>query len=255
MVRPNVVTLRQFYSSALGQLSKTGLTRAIRARWPELNGDLLVGIGYANPFLRSYLREEEDGAMWLIPIMPAAQGAICWPHHQYNRALLSDELRLPVANNVANRLLLVHALENTGHVAQMVEECWRVLCPGGRMLVVVPNRRGLWASSPHTPFSYGHPYSVTQLREALCPPERFTHIDTSYALHFMPHPHGLWRRLAMPLQAVGHYLFGGFGGVIVMEVEKQIYAGIKEPRKKLAPQPVFVPVGSKPAMSREARTG
>ena len=45
----------------------------------------------------------------------------------------------------------------------MLAEVWRVLTPGGRLLVVVPNRAGLWARMENTPFGYGRPFSRKQL--------------------------------------------------------------------------------------------
>lgn len=51
--------------------------------------------------------------------------------------------------------------------AKCSEQIWRVLTPGGRMIVVVPNRAGVWARVEHTPFGHGRPYSRGQLRELL----------------------------------------------------------------------------------------
>jgi len=48
-----------------------------------------------------------------------------------------------------------------------VGEFWRVLHPTGRMIVVVPNRAGLWAHKEGIPISKGQPYSVRQLRGLL----------------------------------------------------------------------------------------
>ena len=42
-----------------------------------------------------------------------------------------------------DRVVLVHALEETESPDDLIEEVGRVLSPGGRMILVVPNRRGL----------------------------------------------------------------------------------------------------------------
>lgn len=250
MYRPDIVQLRQFYASPLGQMAKNGLIRAIRTRWPQLNNDLMLGIGYANPFLRPYLHEETDDSTLLVPVMPAGQGAVCWPVHTRNRAILASEYTLPYASNIANRILLIHALEHATEVHLMLEECWRVLCPGGRMLIAVPNRRGLWASSSDTPFSYGHPFSAAQLKTAVCGPDRFTHVDTSTSLFFLPSRRRVLRKLAPVVQTIGEFLFPAFGGVILMEVEKQIYAAVKEPKRQPFASPAYAGIGGKPAMTR-----
>ena len=46
-------------------------------------------------------------------------------------------------------------LEMTNDPGTLLREAWRVLAAGGRLLVVVPNRRGLWARMDTTPFGHG----------------------------------------------------------------------------------------------------
>ena len=58
---------------------------------------------------------------------------------------------------------MVHALEHAEDPRETLKEMWRVLAPNGRLVIVVPNRRGLWASFEHTPFGSGRPYSRGQL--------------------------------------------------------------------------------------------
>ena len=47
----DVVDLRDFYRSGLGQVARRMIRRAIQRVWPDLHGMRLVGIGYATPFL------------------------------------------------------------------------------------------------------------------------------------------------------------------------------------------------------------
>ncbi|MCI5049806.1 MAG: class I SAM-dependent methyltransferase [Rickettsiales bacterium] len=248
MIRPDVVQLRQFYTSALGRLVRAQLGYAMRKHWPELHGDVMLGIGYANPLLRQYLRDEKDTPQ-VLPIMPSEQGAICWPSHRENRASMMMEDRLPIADNHVNRIVLLHQLEHVDAEQPFLHECWRVLSPGGRMMVMVPNRRTAWAGSPRTPFSYGRPYSISQLREALCD-NLFTHVDTSTALFFWPTTMRSMLQLAGPFQTIGRLFFPKMGGVIVMEVEKQIYASVRNKQTQSAN--VYVPVG-RPAMTRDGQ--
>src|SRR5664279_2649525 len=80
---------------------------------------------------------------------------------------LVDENELPLPDNAVDRVLLVHALEMTHDPAVLLREAWRVLAAGGRLLVVVPNRRGLWARMDTTPFGHGRPYSRSQINQLL----------------------------------------------------------------------------------------
>ena len=47
----DVVDLRDFYRSALGQVARRMIRRAIQRIWPDLHGMRLLGLGYATPFL------------------------------------------------------------------------------------------------------------------------------------------------------------------------------------------------------------
>lgn len=228
MLHADVRQLRQFYSSYLGRRVRVLLGAAIRRYWPQIGSDLVLGYGYVCPMLRHYLKDEQ-GALQLVPAMPRMQGALCWPQHSASRSVLVIEGQLPFADNVCNRIILLHALECAEDPAVLLRECWRVLAPGGRMLVIVPNRRGWWSSSLISPFSIGHPYHATQLRERLLQ-EKFTPMELSYALHGAPCARGgLAGLLARTFEIAAAYLAPMFGGVILMEVEKQLYAGTKEP--------------------------
>lgn len=71
----DVVDLKSFYSSPLGQVARQMVLRAIRHRWEDLSGLALLGLGYATPYLDT-LRE---GTERTIAFMPARQGIIAWP--------------------------------------------------------------------------------------------------------------------------------------------------------------------------------
>ena len=74
---------------------------------------------------------------------------------------------MPLTDAAVDRILLVHALEMSADPAELLREVWRVLAPGGRLLAVVPNRRGLWARMDTTPFGHGRPYSRSQITQLL----------------------------------------------------------------------------------------
>lgn len=249
-MRPDVVALREFYASALGKRVRRHLMQALRYHWPELGDDSLGGIGYANPLLRGYLRQERSEASLVISLMPASQGAIVWPDYGANRAVLYQPGQFPIADNHLNRLLLCHALEHSEQVEALLSECWRVLTPGGRLLAVVPHRRSLWTSAQHTPFSCGTPYTVSQLRALVC--RQLTHIQTSSALFFPPGRARWLLRLSGALERAGDWVAPMLGGVLLIEAEKQIYAGLRERRaEEPVLRPAYAPVASRPAMSRD----
>src|SRR6516225_1310180 len=92
--------------------------------------------------LSGLFREEAERC---LAFMPAVQGVVKWPTNRPGLAALVDELELPLTDSAVDRVLLVHALEMARDPIALLREVWRVLAGGGRLLIVVPNRRGVWA--------------------------------------------------------------------------------------------------------------
>ena len=70
----DVVDLRDFYATRLGQVARRMIRRRIRLLWPDLGGMRVLGLGYATPFLRPFADEAERA----IALMPAEQGVLPW---------------------------------------------------------------------------------------------------------------------------------------------------------------------------------
>jgi SAM-dependent methyltransferase len=73
----------------------------------------------------------------------------------------------PLETGHADKLVCLHGLETSEHPAAVLQECSRVLGPGGRALFIVPNRGGMWARRDKTPFGFGRPYTLGQLEAQL----------------------------------------------------------------------------------------
>ena len=101
--------------------------------------------------------------------MPATQGAVRGRRAASSTVLVFDE-ELPLVDASIDRIILVHALEHAENPRETLKEIWRVLSPAGRAVIVVPNRRGVWARFEHTPFGTGRPFSRGQLNECCATP-------------------------------------------------------------------------------------
>lgn len=224
MFAPDILSLRQFYASPFGEAVRSLIARSLAELWPQAHGDVILGIGYATPYLDPYLKQ---GAPVMVG-MPAMQGAAYWPPERGNLVFLSHESELPLKENSVNRILLLHSVENSEELSPMIKELWRVLTPGGRLLAIVPNRMGFWSRSSRSPFGYGRPFSMTQLRD-LMTNQQFTPTRSSSALFIPPtHLRLLWR-LAPKIETLGKWFCPFFGGVLLIEMEKQLYASIRQP--------------------------
>ncbi|KAF0146511.1 MAG: SAM-dependent methyltransferase [Rhodospirillaceae bacterium] len=218
VMRNDVTALRAFYATGLGQTAERMISRRLRDIWPDVHGLRVMGLGFATPYLSLFLSEAER----VIAVMPASQGVFPWPVGQAGRVVLADETALPFADRSLDRVLLVHILESSEPVRALMRDVWRVLADGGRLLVVVPNRLGIWARLERTPFGVGRPYTASQLA-ALLGDAVFTSLRTEAALFVPP---SRWRMLwsaAAAWETVGLRWFQGFSGVLLVEAAKQIY--------------------------------
>jgi SAM-dependent methyltransferase len=224
----DVAELRQFYGSHLGQMTRHLIRRQLRELWPDLRRQSVLGLGYATPYL-GYLRDEAER---VLAFMPAQQGVVAWPGDGRNLVGLVDETELPLPSYSIDRILLVHSLECGEQLRDMLRECWRVMSAGGRLLAVVPNRRGIWARTDRTPFGQGIPYSPSQLQR-LMRESMFVPTQTRRALYIPPTGSRAVLRAAPVVERLGRGWFQTFSGVVLVEAEKQIYAAsIPRPRKK-----------------------
>jgi SAM-dependent methyltransferase len=234
----DVVDLRDFYAGRLGQVARRMLGRRIRLIWPDVAGLRVLGLGYATPYLRPFIAEAERVAA----MMPASQGVLTWPGEGPNRVALADEAELPLAEYSIDRVLLVHGVEFSEQVRPLLREVWRVLAGGGRLLAVVPNRRGIWARLDNTPFGQGLPYTQGQLARLLRE-EGFTPERNGAALFVPPTGSRMMLRSAAAWESIGERWFTTFAGVSMVEASKQIYAKPAPMRRLPRARPVYIPIG------------
>jgi SAM-dependent methyltransferase len=233
----DVVDLRNFYAQGLGVVARRFIGRGIRARFADATGQRILGIGYATPYLGLFREEAER----CLAFMPAAQGVVKWPSERPGLAALVEETELPLPDAAVDRVLLVHALEMADDPITLLREIWRVLSPNGRLLAVVPNRRGLWARIDTTPFGHGRPYSRTQITNILRE-TWFTPNGWGEALYVPPIARGWFLRSAVAWERTGSTLSAPFAGVHIVEASKQVYRAIPARREKRALVPALEPV-------------
>jgi SAM-dependent methyltransferase len=174
--------------------------------------------------------------------MPAAQGVLRWPPEEANQVLLADEAELPLPDMSCDRILLIHALERSEQVRPLLREMWRVLSGSGRLLVIVPNRRGIWARLDRTPFGTGSPFTPSQLshlmRESL-----FTPVQSRMALFVPPSNSRMVLGSAPAWEEVGRRWFPTFAGVVMLEAAKEVYAvtPMRAPKRRTRLVPAISP--------------
>lgn len=243
-MRPEPAELQAFYASRHGQLARRLINTQIRRLWPDLTGMTLVGLGYPTPFLGAL-----DEAARVVALQCYGAGVAPWPEEGRRRVAAVAEDELPLPDGSVDRVLLAHALETSPRQRRLMREVWRVLADGGRLIVLVPNRRGLWCLSERTPFGHGQPFSVGQLERTLRS-HLFEPMGSRAALYMPPIASSLLLRFAIPIERAGLRIAPHFAGVNLIEAEKQVFipAGIAKAAERARGR-VYAPVpqGAVPA--------
>ncbi len=243
----DVVDLRDFYETQLGAMARRMIRRGVRSMWPDVKGQRVLGLGYATPYLRQFLTEAER----TFAFMPASKGVLHWPSEGRGLTTLVDEAELPLPDFSVDRVLLVHGLESCEYQRDMLREAWRVLTGNGRLLIVAPNRRGIWARLERTPLGWGQPYSTAQLSRLLRD-NMFTPTRSRRALYIPPLRTRALLRSAPAWERIGSRWFPTFSGVVLVEAGKQLYASNLQAERKRFRRPIVV---SFPRPARPAPSG
>jgi SAM-dependent methyltransferase len=204
-----------FYATPRGQVAAGAIAQRVSLIWPDLAGLSVLGIGYPAPFLKAW-----HGTAYRCLNATSSQ------HDPAPRGSCSvDAMRLPFPDLAFDRILVIHGVEPYGNDERLLRELWRVLKDDGRLLVVAPNRMGLWAHVDSTPFGQGQPYSQGQIDRLLATgmfrPER-----RDRALFTPPTHVGLILGLARFWESVGRALAPQLAGVTLTEAVKDVYAAV-----------------------------
>jgi SAM-dependent methyltransferase len=233
-MHPDIAEFRAFYDSRLGVIARKLVRARLRAIWPDVRGQTLLGLGYATPYMAPFVAE----AAASIALMPSGQGAAAWPRSGRCKVALVSETDLPIADGSIDRVLMVHGLETSEVWRSLLRQVWRILRPDGRLMVVAPNRTGLWAASGNSPFGHGHPYTRGQLErllaDAMFAPERWDGV-----LYGPPWRSAAIMRTGRNWERTGRLLYRGLPGLIVAEASKAMSAPARTGHGQRVPARAF----------------
>ncbi|NHN87160.1 methyltransferase domain-containing protein [Acetobacter conturbans] len=216
-----------FYEAPTGAGTVRLLARRLTTSWPDLTGQTLLGLGYTTPFLPLWERQTAFAVAARLDPPPA---------HPNSRSpipeCLVDGAKLPFPDLCFDRILMVHALETTQASRDLLRAVWKVLRDDGKLILIVPNRRGIWAHSDTTPFGQGTPFSQRQLREHLR--QSMFHVETCETALYPPPFSPLHRasRVSDVIERAGRAVLPACGGVVVAEAVKDMWGGLPLPASK-----------------------
>ncbi len=211
--------IAKFYDSEIGGIARNILQSHINDFWQNTNGLRVLGCGYSAPYLDCFSNNSER----VIAMSPFKD---IQASPKENRIFISSEDRMPIESCSIDRILLVHYLEYSNNLQNSLREIWRILKSNGRVLIIVPNRMGVWARADFSPFGHGHPFTHAQLSVSLRN-NLFIQENHKCALFVPPIPDSpVIMKSANLIEKMGSSIFPFVAGVHIIEASKQIYASI-----------------------------
>lgn len=210
-----------FYGTVWGAVAGRLVRDRLALCWPDLSGKAVLGIGYPSPYLRLW----RDQAARCVAATPAQVGITRWPAGRPNLTCTVEEDSLPFPDLCFDRVLLIHGLEAAENARRLLREIWRTMRDDGRLLVVAPNRVGLWAHVEATPFGHGQPYSPGQIGRLLAAC-LFRVERRDSALYLPPVRSRLALKGAGLWEGAGRRIAPRFAGVTITEAVKDVYAAV-----------------------------
>lgn len=215
----------EFYTTRTGLRTAELLSAQLRTFWPQSTNTRILGIGYTDPFLPLWgnastrISVHTETPYLALPNPLPSPRSIC----------IADESCLPFPDLTFDHILLVHALEHSPERERLLRSAWKVLKDHGSLLLVVPNRSGLWALNDSTPFGSGTPFSRRQLTRTL--QRAFFQPERQEAALFLPPPmhrirHRSLRTFCTTTERFIQKGLPAFGGVLIVEAVKDVWSGM-----------------------------
>lgn len=240
----DILTLRDWYRTPTGHMARKYIAKAISGQWADISGKNILVVGYGAPYVKLWLKEAQ-----VFCALPAKMGGIFWPNHAPNRAFLTWEHELPFADGTFDAILLMHSLEFTSDEDAFLWECNRVLKDDGNVLALVPNRVSAWSQREFSPLGMGRPFSYIQLRTAV-QKASFMVKETDFALYTPPTDREWLHKYSNAFEKFGKRWFKPVGGVMLMNLRKDMHAGVVVRTETLPSKRfVFRPVSAYPVSS------
>lgn len=240
----DVSRLIAYYRSPLGRISRALVREQVIGLAEDVAGKRILGLGFATPYLRFALGPAER----VVALMPARQGASAWPREGPSHTVLADPLEMPLTDAAIDLTIAIHALEHVSDAEELMRELWRITAPNGRLIIIVPRRRGIWAQRDNTPFGSGNPYSGGQL-DKLLRDHSFVPEAWRDGLFVPPLNSSLVLGSTRLFERAGRLFGPAMSGVICVRARKEAFPAI--PRRRRADRYIRVPDLS-PATARNA---
>ena len=129
----DVIDLRQFYyRTRLGRVAQLSIRGQLSQIWPDANWPDRCWIRICSASFAAVPVPRRGG---LSGLCRAPKVSCTGQPGMPNVSVLCSELTWPIETGAADKLLVLHGLETSENPTALLQECWRVLAPGGRVVI------------------------------------------------------------------------------------------------------------------------
>jgi len=108
--------------------------------------DIACGEGYGTAAL------QQSGAAGVIGVDVSAEACGHAARRYGIEARLGDAQNIPLTNGSVDLVVSFETIEHVSHPEKFLDECVRVLAPGGRLIISTPNRQAYLKNAPKNPY-------------------------------------------------------------------------------------------------------
>ncbi|HCU06815.1 MAG TPA: hypothetical protein DIC42_04450 [Holosporales bacterium] len=224
----SVKELSDFYKTPLGEVVQVYISDIIKKFIPETTkNQFILGLGYVNPYLTKKLIQKNTVLSFTFDKM----GGITWPNTACSQTAIVHGHNLPIANKAVDRLIVVHGLECCKNSEQLLIEMNRIIAHDGEILIIFPNKAGIWSHTSNTPFAYGEHFTMSQLNTtlsknglAITSEERFLYFPPTQSLYT--------QSFFAPVEMMGSYFLPYFSGLNAITAKKRTLIIPNQPNQK-----------------------
>jgi len=218
----NLKKLVAFYDTRLGRFAKKQIRQALKPHLDQFSkSSYILSLGYSIPFIKKTYKKFNRFSLFF----PATQGCFTFSDETGNLSALVYESQLPLPDAIVDGLICMHCFEHTQDTHQLLREIWRVLNGSGKLLLIIPNRRGLWARFDNNPFGFGTSYSKRQIKHLL--EDHNFIIESITPTIYAPPSHSNWyHSFLYPIEKILSKFSTHFCGIYMIHAKKQIFQPI-----------------------------
>ena len=223
----NVDKLIKFYDSFLGKAAVQLIEARLKNTFQDTMNLKILGIGYPVPWIENFSVIARD----LFLGTPSEFNDFKWSRNMLNQSFVFDHISLPIPDFYFDKVFICHLIEISSEVEKLISEIWRILDGQGKLILILPNRLGLWSRNENNPFGQGTPFSSFQI-VSLLSQNGFKNIKINFSLYFPPVENKIVLNNADKFEFIMSKIFPSMGGIMIVEATKSIYA-IPKPKKEL----------------------